>query len=1047
MDLIRTSINRPVFITMVTMFMVAIGAITLNRLPVDLYPSVSYPVLSVRANLSGAAPEEIEQLITKRIEDALSTIAGVKTLRSISREGSSIVILEFDTGVDVRFQEMQVRAKIANIRGSLPEAMSEPNVSRQDADDTPVIEMIVTGDRSASELSKLADDIIANRLRQITGVGEVQLSGERKEEVLIELKSDRLETWKIDPRVVVQAIRNFNRNDPIGRLEGEGRVWLLRSTAQAKAATELGTIVVARSQDGNPVFLRDIADIVPGFSEVQRISRAGDQTHSGPSIGIDILKQSGENTVAVSDRVQDVVQDILRELPADVNLKIMRDNADLIRSNVADVFETLVIAAVLTIFVVLIFLRSPRSTLTTGLALPSSVISTFAVMGLFGFSINVMTLLALSLSIGILVDDAIVVRENIFRHLSRGDLPPAEAAWRGAKEVVLAVIATTLVIVAVFLPVGMMSGVSGQFFSQFALTVVFSILVSTWDALTMAPMLSAHFANISDPSKEWLKFGRFGVGIDQYLIKCEKAFDGLERRYEKLLHWILPRPWVAATAGFTAIALSVVGFVAVPKGFLPTQLGDVFTANLNGPLALPLNKVVEAADQVEAKIKTLGSIESWTMRAGSGFTGSANINVTLKVKPEVAGSQDELNAVRQEARKALNGVYPGYNLRIGEPSDPLSGGGGGRFQPVAVLISGPDIQMIRDLARQIRLILLDVPGVADVAPIDDEGLPEIRLQSDAQLAARFNVSPAVISDVMKILVEGDTSNALKLGDDQIPIRVRLNDGKAMSPAALMAMNIHTGNTGAKSDVPVLLGNIVQWQAGAGPTVIIRENRHRLMRIGGSLERGAALGDVVSELQKRLDNLTLPNGYRAQISGQSEQMNELFGNVIWAIILGSIFVYMVLASLFESWLQPLTVMTAIPLAATGAFLALLGTGSALELYSGIGMILLAGIVAKNSILLVDFAMQRVRDEAQDPRTAILNSAPLRMRPILMTSFAMIAGMLPVALGLGSGGAARASLGIATIGGVISSTLLTLLVVPNIYVWVEEISNRFRLTLIG
>lgn len=1039
MDLIGLSIRRPVLVTMATAFLLALGLLALRSLPVDLYPDVSYPVLVVRANLSGAAPEEMEQLITKRLEDVLSTIAGVKSLRSVSREGTSLVIMEFEGGTDVRFEEMQVRAKVANIRRSLPEDMDEPAVFRQDPDDTPVIELALTGERSASELTRLANDVVANRIRQVAGVGEVNLEGERQEEILVELKPELLETWKVDPRLVVQAIRAFNRNDPVGRLEGHERVWLLRSMAQVRSASELGDIAVARSEDGNAVFLRDVATITPGYAKLSRTSRASLEGVTGPAVVVNILKQSGQNTVNVSDRVQAAIQELAPELPADVRLTVMRDNADLIRSNVADVAESLVIGAILTVLVVLIFLRSPRSTVTTGLALPSSVITTFAIMAAAGFTINVMTLLALSLSIGLLVDDAIVVRENIFRHLTSGKGTAKEAAAAGAREVVLAVLATTLTIVAVFLPVGFMEGVSGQFFAQFALTVVFAVLVSTWDAMTMAPMLSAYFANIPDPSTEWAAFGGVGRRIGGWLNAFEHCFDRLENHYRRLLGWLVARPWAAGVAALAAVAVAVAGFSIVPKSFLPTQLGDTFSVNLSGPLALPTERVAETARIVEERIANLKSIESWSLRAGSGFSGNANISMTVKLKPDVATSQETLEAARLELRRDISGL-PGYNVRISEPADPLSGGGG-RFQPLAVNIAGPDITTIRELARQVRALMVEIPGVSDVAPIEDEGLPEVRLLSDPGLAASFGVTPEILGETLKIWVEGDTSNSLKLGDDQIPIRVQLQGGAQLAPGELMARNLHITHPQTRQDVAIPLGNVVTWKASAGPTVIVRENRERLMRVGGGLARGAALGDIVESLEERLAEIPLPSGYHMKVVGQSEQMNELLGNVAWAIALGSIFVYMILASLFESFTQPLTVMAAIPLAATGAVLALLSTGSALDLYAGIGMVLLAGIVAKNSILLVDFAMQRVRD-GQEPKDAILDTAPRRLRPILMTSIAMIAGMIPVATGLGSGGAARAALGIATIGGVVSSTFLTLLIVPSLYIAVERASTRFR-----
>lgn len=1046
MDIIRLALRRPIFVTMITVFLIALGVLSLRRLPVDLYPEFSYPVLVVRTSLPGAAPEEVEQLITKRLEDTLSTVAGVKTMRSISREGGANIIMEFDIGDDIRHQEIQVRAKIANARRSLPDDMDEPLVFRQDPDDAPIIELSLTGPRTSSELTRIAEDDVATRLRQIPGVGEVTLEGEREEEIQVELDPLRLEAWRIDARSVVTAIRAFNRNDPAGKLQGEGRVWLLRSLSQAKDVLALGEIVVGKTGDGRPVFLRDVARLSAGFAEVRRVSRAGTAQGSTSAVLINILKQSGENTVAVSSRVQSVLGTLTQSLPAGIQLQTIRDNADLVRTNVDDVKESLIIGGILTVLVVLIFLRSPRSTITTGVALPSSVITTFAIMAVAGFTVNVMTLLALSLAIGLLVDDAIVVRENVFRHMTMRQKDPVAAAYDGTREVILAVLATTFVIVAVFLPVAFMGGVTGQFFKQFALTVVFAVLLSTWDALTMAPMLSAYFANITDPGREWNFLGRFGQRVYRLLSDFEHVFDRIAASYKTHLAWMLPRPWVSALVGLSAVGAAALGFALVKKSFLPSQLGPVFSVSLSGPLAVPLDPVLQTAAQVEKRLSEIKALNSWTLRAGPGFSGNASINLTVTVAPSAARSQRTLGEARQQVRQSLGGI-PGYSVRISEPADPLAGVAG-RFQPLAVMIYGPDIVTIREIARKVRRVMVDTPGVTDVAPIDDEGLPEVRLRPDPGLAAHYGLTPAIVGESLKIWVGGDVSNSLKVGDDQIPIRVRLAGADRLTPKELMTQPLYVTDPVTRKTVAVPLSNFATWDASAGPTVIARENRERAFRIGGNLETGAALGSVVDSLTEGFGALALPNGYRVKISGQNEQMDELFKNVIAAILLGGLFVYMILASLFESFLQPLTVMAAIPLAGIGAVGALLLFGMPLDLYGGIGMILLAGIVAKNSILLVDFAMQRVREQEEargsevKPVSAILETAPLRLRPIIMTSVAMIAGMIPVASGLGAGGAARMSLGIATIGGVITSTLLTLYVVPNIFLVMEKVRSLSR-----
>lgn len=1038
MNLIRLSIQRPIFIFMLTLFFVVVGGLALRTLPVDLYPEVSYPVLSVRATLPGASPEEMEQLVTKPLEDALSSLPGIDLIRSSSREGTSIVTLEYVATVDIKFEEMQVRAKVANIRRSLPEDMTEPIVARQDPDDTPIIELAISGNRSASELTKIVDDEIAERLRQIPGVGEVEMGGERMEEIHVDLRPEAIEAWRLSATEIVQAIRAFNGNEPIGKLKGETQTWLLRSPSIVKGVAELRRLPVGKTAGGDSILLQDVADVTQGFAEVRRLSRIREGKVLRPAIDLDIKKQSGENTVAVSDSLLEAIDKLQAQLPSDIIIAVTRDNADLIRRNVADVVETLIIGAFLTVAVVLIFLRSPRATLTTAISLPSSVITTFAAMAIAGFTINTMTLLALSLAIGLLVDDAIVVRENIYRHLQDPTIDAREAAYRGTKEVALAVLATTLTIVAVFLPVGFMGGAVGQFFKQFAVTVVFAILVSLWDALTMAPMLSAHFAYIADPVKEWKSFGRLGLKLNDWLLAFEEGFEIWEKRYKTLLNFLLQRPIVAIGLILASLLLAVLGFLTVSKSFLPAQLGPVFSASLNGPLAVPVEEVNRLADEVDRRLQSIDALEFWTMRAGTSGLGSANIQLTLAVKDEAAKDQESLAAVRADLRKRLQG-FIGYSLRVSEPSDPLSGSTG-RFQPVAVVLSGQDNLKLRDLGREIQALMAQIPGITDLSPIQDAGLPEVKLKTLPEMAGHFAVTAQAVSEELRIWIEGDTSNHLQRGIDQIPIRVRMLEGEKQSMQSLLAKSVFVRKAGTAPAVAIPIGSFVETEAGAGPSVINRENRQKILRIGANIEQGAALGDIVSQLRDELDHMVLPEGYRVQIAGQSEQMDELFSNIVVALLLGCLFMYMILASLFESFSQAFTVMAAVPLAATGAVLALLITGKPLDLYGGIGMILLAGIVAKNSILLVDFAIQKVRDENMDPKKAILETAPLRLRPIIMTSLAMIVGMLPVATGLGAGGSARQALGIATTGGIISSTVLTLLIVPNLYVLVERLVGK-------
>lgn len=1035
MNIPRLSIDRPIFITMVTVFLLVLGILGVSRLPLDLYPNLTYPVLAVRVELQGAAPEEMEQLVVRPIEDALSTVADVNTIRSVVREGRTFVILEFNQGADVKFQEMQVRSKVGNIRQRLPENISEPVIYKQDPDDTPIIEIALTGKRPASELSKLADDLVAKKIRQLEGVGEVSLSGEQNEEIQVELSKDSLELWGLNATDVVQGIKRANRNEPVGNIYGEQRRWLLRSVGAPRTIEDLKNIPVGRTAAGMPLQLRDLGEVTQGFAERNFENQLGHKGGLEPSVVLEILKQSGENTVAVVDRVREVLDEVQSQLPADVNLTVIRDNSTLIRSNVTDVQESLLIACLLTIIVVLLFMRSPRSTLTTGLALPSSVITTFAMMAWAGFSMNIMTLLALSLSIGLLVDDAIVVRENIYRHLRANPDDPKRSAYEGTREVMLAVLATTLVVIAVFLPVGFMTGVTGQFFRPFAFTVVFAMIISLWDAVSMGPMLSAYFANIPHPALEWKKFGTAGLKVNTTLEKFEHWFDRLAEKYRGVLKTLLERPLIAAGIALFAVAVAAAGFTFVEKSFLPTQLGDTFSVRIDGPPSLQPDAVHPVSNIVHEKLTKLESVNFWSIRTGVNSSGSASIYLNVRVSDAFAVSQNLLADSRQHVRKALSGI-PGYSVRITEPADPLTSGGA-RYQPIAVVVSGENQSELLELAKKVRSVLQNTKGIADAQPLQEDGLPEIRLRPDPLLVAQYGLSNDILQNQLAVWIQGDASQSLAMGDEQIPIRVKVRNAKYQTPHQLLRQGVVVRGVGLRGEHAIVpLSNVMNVEPAAGAPVIVRENRQRVLRVGANILPGAALGTVVAELKENLKEVPLARGQSLTVKGQNQQMDELFRNIVLALLLGLVFVYMVLASLFESFVQPLTVMMAIPLAATGAVMALIAFRLPLDLYGGIGVILLAGICAKNSILLIDFAMQKVR-EGVAPEQAILESSPLRLRPILMTSIAMLAGMIPVATGWGAGGAARMPLGVATMGGVFSSTLLTLFVVPNLFVWIEKL----------
>lgn len=1043
MNLIDLSIRRPIFICMVTLFLVVLGLLALRTLPVDLYPDVSPPVLTVRVQFPGASPEEVEELVVKPLEDVLSTVGGVKNLTSASREGTGFVSLEFEAGRDVRQEENQVRAKVAEARRSLPEDIREPTVSRQSIDETPIVELVVSGPRSVSELSSLAENGVAKQIRQLEGVGEVSLSGERTREVKVELLPERMSAFRLNATDVTARLSGAVSQDPAGKLEGTERVWLLRMQPSATRAAELEDIVVARTSEGQPVRLGEVARVTETFNRPARTNRffaGGPDAKAVASVGIEVTRQSGQNTLTVASRIQESLKDIETRLPDDVALVVTSDASGIIRTNVLDVVETLVIAAVLTIVVVLLFLQSPRSTITTAISLPSSVLTTFLAMKVAGFTVNTMTLLGLTLAIGIIVDDAIVVRENIFRHMSELGKDAKRAASEGTKEVSLAVIATTLTLVAVFVPVAGLESVTGQFFKPFALTVTFAVIVSSWDALTMAPLLSAHFANIPSPALEWVRLGRLGRGFGALLAKFDDAFDAFARVYGRFVSRILRLHFPQAVLLLVSIGLVVGGLFLVRKGFLPSQLGSEFRVILSGPLSIPPETVAKLLPAVEEKLKAANVLQSFSLSGGTGFAGNAFINVSARAKPELSKSQKSLADVRQKARAALSS-FPGYTVRIQETSDPLAGGGGGRFAPVVVNITGDNLETLQALAKEVQRVMEGTPGLADISSLAEEGLSEFRVRVDEARAGLLGITPRFVTENLRVWVQGETALFLKEGETQVPVVVSLEGGSNLGPSDLLRYSLYgqgnSGRTTASGVDGIPLASVASIESASGPTLIARENRQRTLRVFAGLAPGAALGEVVPELQSRLQDVALPEAASWRVTGQGEQMNAFFGELVLALLLGGVFVYMVLSSLFENLAHPFTVMMAIPLAGSGALLTLWAFNVPLDLYGGIGLVLLSGIVAKNGILMVDMALEtRKHEPSLTPEQTMERTAPKRLRPIVMTSLAMIVGMLPIATGLGVGGATRQSLGLAVVGGVVSSTVLSLVLIPSIYVWVEH-----------
>lgn len=1021
MDLASLSIKRPIFITCVVILSLAAGLLAMSRLGLDLFPDVTFPVVTVTTPYPGAGPAEIETLVSKPLEDELSTISGIKRLSSESREGVSVVVAEFTLETDVKFAEQQVRDRVGTAKAKLPRDIKEPTIKRIDPADQPIVELAVDADLPTAQLYDLADDKIKPRLEQVNQVGNVEVVGGRKREIHVSLDRKKLKSAELSVSAVAERLGGSGEDIPSGKKSEGEKETIFRTVGQFKSLDNIRDMVVNFFGNDVPVRVSDLGTVEDSLED--ETSRA--YFNGKKALFIKVYKQSGANTVRVADEVKHKVEVLNQEfgkLQSHPKLNVYRDGSVWIRANLTDVKESISMGVLLAVFVVFLFLGNGRSTIITGLALPNSLIGAFLLMAVAGYTINIMTLLALSLVVGLLVDDAIVVRENIFRHIEMGK-KPIQAALEGTGEVRLAVIATTLTVIAVFGPLGFLSGVVGQFFKQFGLTVVFAMAISMFDALTIAPMLSAYFAghNVENPNSIWYKT----IGV---VLRAFNRFqDWLENAYERTLHFTVRRPLVVLGIA-TAIFIGSYGLVKfVPKTFLPAQDAGEFSVSLDMPpgtnleamseLALKADNIIRGNKEVLASALTVGSTD--------GDPNKAHFYVHL-----VNSKQRELNTsqVKDHLRTQLKELS--FANPVVSDYDPVGAG----QRPLILVIRGTNQKQLEEIGLKVQRKLRDHPALLDVDVSFRPGKPEFQIVPEKDQATRLGISTAGIGQELRAQIEGVTPAKYRENGLEYDVRVRLKEDQR---------NLKAGFS--ETYVPNLNGSLVPLRKVAtpvdaeGPSKISRMDRSRVVQVTADIRPGQGLGNAMSDIDKMLTEgeLKLPPGVDYTFIGQAENFVELGHSIVFAMGSGVLFIFLVLSSLYESFVTPFTIMLAMPLAICGAFVALFITRQTLDIFSMIGLVMLLGVAVKNSILLVDYAMQMLR-EGETRENAIIKAGRTRLRPILMTTMALIAGTFPIALGLNEASKQRVSMGIAIIGGLVSSTILTLVVVPAAFSYVD----RFR-----
>lgn len=1018
MKIWNLAIKQPIFMTMILTAGIVMGIISYTRLPVNLFPDVEFPVLVVSTVYPGASPAEIEDQVTSKLEDELSTSSGLESINSTSSEGISVIILQYDLDLSVDKASQDVRDKVNLLRNELPTGVQDPVVQTFNPTDQPILSFSIadqSGTLSPSQLRQLVEEDVQKPLERIPDVSAVDVSGGQVREIHVNLNTQAMQALRIAPQQVSTALQSANINLPGGSVEDNGQELLIRTPANLQTLDDIGNIII--SQRVAPIYLHDIAKVTDDFENQEQITRLNRED----AIVLSIRKTSGSNTVTVAHGVKDSLNEIAVSHP-NLDIVITSDQSIEVEQSTDGAVEDLLYAAALAALVMLFFFRDLRNTLVTVAGLPVIIISTLFFMDLAGISLNQISLLALALVVGLVIDDGIVVRENILRWVDKGFAPRA-AASLGTAEVGLPVVAIGATILAVFLPVAFASGIIGKFFLDFGLTVSIAMVISVFEAVTMAPMLSAYFFK--------KKPGSIDVELDELDTIEEKGFtiaeeweddthnkNWLNRVYGKMIGWTLGHKIWAILIAVIIIAASFSSVVLIELSFLPPSDQQEFQVAMNLPGGTPLRMTLQEAIKIEDILLQHPSVaDVVTTVGGTGAPEEATFDVSLR-----QGLPDSITAktVINELRGPLANV-PGIIFST-------ESGGFGGTSDISVEVVGIDGTDYNDLgvqAERFAAQLAQDPNLTDIDVSYRPGRPELQITIDRQRAADLGLDVVQIAATMRLLVNGDVATTFRGEGDEADIRVQMDQGNSFGQEEILNINLlsATGNL-------IPLRNVATLNIATSPNSISRINRVPSTTVSANVIGDKTVPSATEDVVQIINSWQMPTGMEVRLGGDAADQAEAFGSMFLALILGVVFVYMVLASQFGSFIQPLLIMLAMPLAIAGAIVALLIAGRPLDMTAMIGFIMLMGLVVKNSVLLVDFA-NRARRKGATADEAMLIAGPVRLRPILMTSLSMILAMIPIALGLSAGGEFRQPMAIAIMGGMITSTLLTLLVVPLAY----------------
>ena len=1048
----RISLKNPVFATMIMLAFVVMGLFAFQRLKVDQFPNIDLPVVVVITEYPGASPEIVESEVTKKVEESVNTIAGISALTSRSYETQSVVIIEFQLNMDGRKAADDVREKVAAIRPLLRDEVKEPRIIRFDPTSKAIWSLAVIPEArkdgsstSLVELTNFAEQVLKKRLENIRGVGAVNVIGGSRREINIYLRPDAMEALGVSADQIANAVRSENQDLPVGTLRSFTQERVIQIQSRVKRPEDFGNIIVAR-KGSTPIRLSQVAQVKDGAQEIENMALYnGERT-----LLLTVQKAQDANTIEVVNGLMGSLQELRKQVPADIRLESVSDGSRQIRVAVDNVRRTLIEGALLTILIVFLFLNSWRSTVITGLTLPISIIGTFWFMNMFGFTINMVTLMALSLCVGLLIDDAIVVRENIVRHVQMGR-NAYDAAMVGTQEIGLAVLATTLSIVAVFLPIGFMEGIIGKFFHEFGITIVAAVLISMFVSFTLDPMLSSvwHDPSIHSHHKPAGTLNGYDRSIGRVTHWFDVQTDRMADRYQLMLAWALAHKrstLLLAVGIFLASILMVplLGTEFVPKGDYSET-----TLSFQTPVGTSLESTALKAKQVEAIVREFPEVQyTLTGMNTPNAQGKNNASIYIRLVDRKL-RQRSVEDISILLRQRLNQIAGITVTHVG-----ILDSVGGNKQ-IEFSIQGPDQRELERMTLKLMDRFRAIPGLVDLDSSVKANKPTIAIQVMRESAADVGWSAASLANGLRTLVAGQTVGNWRAPDDQTyDVNVRLAPEFRNSPQDLERLPFNVASPEGPTRI-VRLGQIAQVQETTGSNQINRRDMVREVAINANASIRSA-GEISTDIRKILDSVPWPPGYRYQFGGSTKSMNESFQYASTALLMAIIFIYMILASQFKSFLQPLALMTSLPLTLIGVVLALMAFRSALSMFSVIGVVMLMGLVTKNAILLVDFAIRAreggVSDTGQpvaglDRTQALLMAARVRLRPILMTTLAMIFGMMPLAFAITEGSEQRSPMGQAVIGGVITSSLLTLVVVPVVYCYMDDLSEFLKRLVSG